>query len=65
MRVQLTSGRANERQSWEPGTVLEVSEEEGARMVEAGAAVALDAEEAPAPENPELKIRQAKREKRG
>ena len=65
MRVMLTSGRANERDSWEPGAVLDVSEEEGARMVEAGAAVAMDAEAVPAPENPELKIRQSKREKRG
>jgi hypothetical protein len=64
MRVQLLACLANPNFALEVGEILEVSNEEGARLVGAGVAIELDS---PAPavrvEKPEVQMR-GKREKR-
>lgn len=59
MRIQLVAFLASPLASHEPGDIWEVEAEEGQRMIAAGVAIAV-----PAVEEPESKIKVAKREKR-
>lgn len=64
MKVRLITHLASPSSSHEPGEVWEVTDEEGARMVSAGVALAISAGSSQVAENPEAKAKPAKREKR-
>lgn len=63
MKIQIIEPMVGDSFSWIPGDIVEVDQADGLRLVQAGRALSLSADEAPTGETPESKAK-AKREKR-